>query len=66
MKGISLHYYELMGKTGGHEGKQYLMVKDYMLGKVLDKIKEITVVYNMRVWKDLPEKIIHKELTLFS
>ena len=55
-----------MGKTEGHEGKQYLMVKDYMLGKVLDKIKEITVVYNMRVWKDLPEKIIQKELTLFS
>ena len=29
-----------MGKIEEHEGKKYLMVNDYMLNKVLDKIKE--------------------------
>ena len=29
-----------MGKIEEHEGKKYLMVNDYMLKKVLDKIKE--------------------------
>ena len=37
---LSLHYHELMGKIQKHEGKTYLMVDDYMLGRVLDKIKE--------------------------
>ena len=41
MKIMSLHYYELMGKTEGHEGKKYLIVNDYILDKVLGKIKEI-------------------------
>ena len=30
-----------MGKIEEHKGKRYLMVNDYMLDKVLDKIKEI-------------------------
>ena len=30
-----------MGKIKDHEGKKYLMVDDYMLYEVLDKIKEI-------------------------
>ena len=38
---LTLHYHELMGKIEEHEGKKYLMVDDYMLNKVLDKIKEI-------------------------
>ena len=29
-----------MGKIEEHKGKRYLMVNDYMLDKVLDKIKE--------------------------
>ena len=37
---FGLHYYELMGKIEEHDGKKYLIVIDYMLGKVLDKIKE--------------------------
>ena len=30
-----------MGKIKEHEGKKYLMVDDYVLDKILDKIKEI-------------------------
>ena len=40
MKMLSLHYHELMGRIEEHEGQKYLMVNDYMLDKVLDKIKE--------------------------
>ena len=29
-----------MGKTEEYEGKEYLMVNDYMLDKELDKIKQ--------------------------
>ena len=36
---LSLHYPELVGKIKEHEGKIYLMVDDYMLDKVLNKIK---------------------------
>ena len=42
MKMLSLHYHELMGKIEEHERKKYLMVNDYMLDKVLNKIKETT------------------------
>ena len=35
-----LHYHELMGKIEERKGK-YLAVEDYMLDKVLNKIKEI-------------------------
>ena len=41
MKMLSLHYYELIGKIDEHEGEKYLVVDDYMLYKVLGKIKEI-------------------------
>ena len=30
-----------MGRIKEHEGKKYLMVDDYVLDKILDKIKEI-------------------------
>ena len=41
MKMLSLHYYELIGKIDEPEGEKYLVVDDYMLYKVLGKIKEI-------------------------
>ena len=41
IKMLSVHYPELMGKIKESKGKKYLMVDDYMLDKVLDKIKEI-------------------------
>ena len=41
IKMISLCYRELMGKIKEHEGKKYLMVDDYILDKVLDRIKKI-------------------------
>ena len=37
---LNLHYRELMAKIGERKGKKYLMVNDYMLDKVLDKIIE--------------------------
>ena len=39
---ILSHYnYELMGKIEEDKKKKYLMIDDYILDKVLDKIKEI-------------------------
>ena len=41
IKMLNLHYYELMGKIEEHEGKKYLMIDDYMLDEVLDRINEL-------------------------
>ena len=38
---LSLHYHGLVGTVKEREGKKYLMVDDYMLGEVSDKVKEI-------------------------
>ena len=38
---LSLHYHKLTRTTEKHEGRKYLTVDDYMLHKVLDKMKEI-------------------------
>ena len=38
---LSLYFHELMGKIEELEGKKCLMVDDYIVDKVLDKIKEI-------------------------
>ena len=37
---LSLHYPKRMGKIEERYGKKYLMVNDYMLDKLLGKIKE--------------------------
>ena len=36
-----LNYHQIIGKIEEPEGRKYLMVDDFMLDKVLDKIKEI-------------------------
>ena len=36
-----LYYHELIGKIAEHEQKKYLMIDDYMLRKVMEKIKWI-------------------------
>ena len=41
IKLLSLRYHELMGKIEEHKGKKYLTVDDYLINKVLDKIKGI-------------------------
>ena len=46
IKMLSLHYIELMEKIEEHKGKKHLMINDYMLDKVLDKIKETIGVVN--------------------
>ena len=40
IKRLSLCYHELMEKIEKHEGKQYLIVYDYMLDRILDTIIE--------------------------
>ena len=37
---LSHYYYELMGKIEEDEGKNTWFIDDYILDKVLDKIKE--------------------------
>ena len=41
IKMLGLHYHKLRERIEEPEGKIYLMVDDYMLDKVLDKIKEL-------------------------
>ena len=38
---LGLHYHKLRERIEEPEGNIYLMVDDYMLDKVLDKIKEL-------------------------
>ena len=48
---LCLHYNESMGKIKEHEGKKYLMVNDYILDKVLDKIKKTIGLRNLMILK---------------
>ena len=41
IKMLSLYYHELLVNIQGHEGKISLIIHDYMLNKVLNKIKEM-------------------------
>ena len=41
IKVFRLYWYEIIGKIEEHEGKRYLLAEDYMLYRILDKIKEI-------------------------
>ena len=38
---LSWYYHEVMGTIDENEEKKYLMVDDYELSKILDKLKEI-------------------------
>ena len=52
---LSMHYHELIGKIEEDKGKNILIVDDYMLHKVLHKIKEITGIerfYNIKILMD--------------
>ena len=41
VKLLSLYYHQLMGKIEEHKGKKYLTADNYLINKVLDKIKGI-------------------------
>ena len=61
IKMLSLHHHELMGKITKHEAKKYLMVNDYMLDKVLDKIKEtigIAELDDTKILIDADDKLL--------
>ena len=45
----TLAFNGLIGKIEKHEEKKYLMVDYYMLDKVLDKIKLIIGIENLRI-----------------
>ena len=40
---LKLYYEELIGKIEKSEWKKYLMVDDFIIGKVLGKIKRISI-----------------------
>ena len=44
-------YYELMRKVKGHGGKKYLMIGDYVPGKVLCEINEVIGIKKMMILK---------------
>lgn len=46
---LSLNYHQIIGKIEEPEGRKYLMVEDFMLEKVLDKIKKITGIEKFTV-----------------
>ena len=60
IKMLSLYYHELMGKIKEDERKKYLMVNDYMLNKILEKIKEtidIVKFHNTKILIDTDDKL---------
>ena len=60
IKMLSMYYHELMGKIEEHEGKIHLIIDDYMLNKVLDKIKEIIGLEqfdNTKILIDIDDKL---------
>ena len=57
---LNLHYHELIGKIDKHERKTYFMSDDYMLGRVLGKIKETAGVEkfdNTKILIDTDDKL---------
>ena len=71
IKMLSLHYHELMGKIKEHKGNKYLMVNDYILDKVSDKIKETISIVKFDDTKilmdtddELPEYITLKNVVI--
>ena len=60
IKIIRLPYDEIIGKTKEHEGKKYFIIDDYMLDKVLDKIrkiKSIEIFDNTKILIDKDDKL---------
>ena len=49
IKMLSLYYHELMEKIEEHEAKKHLMADNFMLGQVLEKIKEIIGSENLMI-----------------
>ena len=76
IKTLSLHFYKLMRKIEEHEGKEYLMVDNYMVDKSLDKIKEkigIEKFDDTKIWINTDNKLsdnitltLHKVVTLLT
>ena len=57
---LSLCYHELIGNMKEHEVKNYLMVEDYILDKVSDKIKQtigIEKVDDTKILIDIDDKL---------
>ena len=70
IKILSLYYHKLIGWNEEHEGKKYLMVDDYIVNKVLDKIKKIIGIEHfdiLRFWltdDKLPDAITFKNVLI--
>ena len=69
---LSLYYHELMEKVKKNRGRKYFMIDDYVLDKVLGKIKEIigfekfdeTKIYNTH--DRLPDDITFINILIFN
>ena len=60
IKMLSLHYRQLVGKIKEHKGKKYLTINNYMLDKVLKKIRETIGVVKFddtKIWIDTDDKL---------
>ena len=60
IKMLSLHYHELLGKIKEHKWKKYLTINNYMLDKVLEKIRETIGVIKFddtKIWIDTGDKL---------
>ena len=72
IKMLSLYYHELMEKVKKNRGRKYFMIDDYVLDKVLGKIKEIigfekfdeTKIYNTH--DRLPDDITFINILIFN
>ena len=65
IKILRLYYDELIGKTEEREGKKVLMVDDYMLNKVLDKIKKQQKLKNLMILRFWLIRMINCQIILF-
>ena len=56
---LNLYHEELIGTTKEYEGKKYLMVNDYTVCNVLDKIKGIGIeqLDDIRILTDADDKL---------
>ena len=57
---LSWYYHEVMGMIDENEEKKYLMVDDYELSKILDKLKEIISIehfHNTKILIDTDVKL---------
>ena len=59
---LNLYYHELMGKVKEHKGKKYLMLDDYVLDKVLERLKKPLALKNLTKLKYITHMINYRTI----